>query len=182
MKVACTGSVEIFAPVERVFDAIADVEKWPAWLAGVVSAQQPDHQPIVPKQEVYVCLHAGRRRWHESFEVSRLVRNAFLTLEGAYSAARRFDFRLEQRAGFTRLALTIGYAVFGGRIGAAVDSAFRRRAVQRLVNESLEHLKHRVEDAADVPGDFGDLGIVSAGAVPVPMALSARPSEPARIT
>jgi len=182
MKVTCTGSIEIFAPVERVFDVLADIEKWPAWFAGIVSAQQPDHLPIQAKEDVYVCLHAGRRRWHESFEVSRFVRNAFLTFEGAYSAARRLDFRVEQRSGFTRFALTIGYAVFGGRLGAAIDSAFRRRSVQRLVNESLQHLKHRVEDAVDLPSDLDELAIPHASVVPLPPSLRSRASEPARAT
>lgn len=152
MKLVCSGSLEMFAPVERVFDVIADIEKWPAWFAGIVSAQQPNGRPLALKEEFYVCLHTGRRRWHETFEVTRLVRNAFLSLEGELSAARRIDVRLEQRSGTTRVALGVGCPVFGG-LFTWIVAPFVRRRMTKLVQDSLVHLKHKVEDATDTPGE-----------------------------
>jgi len=149
MKVLCTNSIDVFAPVERVFRAIVDVDKWPAWFSGIVSAQQPNGRPVALEEELYLCLNAGRRRWHESFEVSRYVKDAFFSLEGAYSSARRFDFRLEQRSGNTRVAAAIGYPVFGGWPAMAIDAALRRPRIARAVNDTLLNLKHRIEDAAD---------------------------------
>lgn len=178
MKLLCSGNVEMFAPVERVFDVITDIEKWPAWFAGVVSAQQPNHRALALDEEFYLCLHCGRRRWHETFEVTRLVRNAFLTLEGEMSAARRIDLRLEQRSGSTRVVLTIGRPIFGGWF-ARIAGLLERGRMRRIVLDSLVHLKHRVEDASDLPGEHDFHAPQNAQVVPLPSHLRAEhPVEP----
>jgi uncharacterized membrane protein len=179
MKVLCTGSVDVFAPVERVFRTIVDIDKWPAWFSGIVSAQQPDGRPVGPEEELYLCLHVGRRRWHESFEVSRYVTNAFFSVEGAYSSARRFDFRLEQRSGTTRVGAAIGYPVFGGWPAVAIDAALRRPRVARAVSDTLLNLKHRIEDASDAVETGSDgFALPNASVVPLPARIRAASGEP----
>jgi hypothetical protein len=178
MKLLCAGQVEMFAPVERVFGTITDIEKWPAWFAGVVSAQQPNHRPLGLNEELHLCMHAGRRRWHETFEVTRLVGCAFLSLEGELSAARRIDIRLEQRSGCTRVGLTIGCPIFGGWFGR-LGALFTRGRLRRMVMDSLMHLKHRVEDTSDLPGEIDHHALQSVNVVPLPAYLRAeRPGAP----
>lgn len=178
MKVLCTGNIEMFAPVERVFDVVAEIEKWPAWFAGVVSAQQPAQRPVAIKEEFFLCMHAGRRRWHETFEITRLVRNAFLSLEGELSAARRIDIRLEQRSGSTRVGLSVGYPVFGGWFGKIAEFVTRRRT-RRIVADSLMHLKHKVEDAVDSATETEWRVPEHANILPLPAHVrAARSSEP----
>ena len=148
MKVLCTQHVDLRVPVEQVFDYVADIARWPMWLACVVSAQQPQGQPLDLDAEIRVCLHAGRRRWQESFEVTRCIRNAFLSFEAPLSATRRIDFRFERRGPLTRLACSIGYPVFGGMLPLMVDALFRRQRIKHELRDSLIHIKNMMEESA----------------------------------
>jgi len=148
MKVLCSQHVDVRAPAEQVFDYVADLARWPMWFACVVSAQQPQDRPLELDEEVRLCLQAGCRRWQEAFEVTRFIRNAFLSLEALFSAARRIDFRFERRGSLTRLACTIGYPVFGGLLPLAADALFRRPRIARELRDSLTHLKNLLEENA----------------------------------
>jgi uncharacterized membrane protein len=148
MKVLCSQHVDMRAPADQVFEYVADVARWPTWFACVVSAQQPDDRPLDLDEEVCVCLHAGRRRWQEAFEVTRFIRNAFLSFEALFSAARRIDFRFERRGPTTRLGCSIGYPVFGGIVALAADALFRRPRIARELRDSLVHLKNLMEENA----------------------------------
>jgi hypothetical protein len=93
-------------------------------------------------------MNAGRRRWQEDLEVTRFIRNAFLSFEAFYSAARRIDFRVERRGQLTRLACSIGYRVYGGMLPAAFHSLIARRRLARELRDSLVHLKNLLEEKA----------------------------------
>ncbi|MBC5825246.1 MAG: hypothetical protein GIW99_03210 [Candidatus Eremiobacteraeota bacterium] len=148
MKVLCSSHIDVEVPVNAVFDFVTEVGKWPVWFGCVVAGQLLDQRPLALKHEVSLCLQTGRRRWRENFEVSRFVRNAFFSLEGAYSAARRIDFRFEQRGAQTRLSCAIGYPVFGS-FRRAYDLIAVRPGIMRGVNRSMLHLKALLEDADD---------------------------------
>jgi uncharacterized membrane protein len=151
MRVVCADHVDVAVPVENVFAFVTDISRWPVWISSVVSAQHPQAKPVALDEELLLCLHAGRKRWHEHFEVTRFVQNAFLSLEGAYSAARRIDFRFEQRGTQTRVGCAIGYPLFGGFILRWLDSISRRRRVRREVRDSLSRLKGLLEERGESP-------------------------------
>jgi len=174
VKVLCSQSVDVHAPAEQVFATVSDIARWPTWFVCVVSAQQPQDRLLDLGEEIRVCLHAGRRRWQEAFEVTRFIRNAFLSFEALYSAARRIDFRVERRGQLTRLACSIGYPVFGGLLPALADAALRRQRIARGLRDSLVHLKNMLEDntGATLWSD-DDLGLPAVGiAVPKPTVAS----------
>src|SRR5579862_1851400 len=114
MKVACQDHVDLAVPVERTYEFVRDVARWPVWLAFVVNAHPLEDETLPVGAELRICMAAGKRRRQEVFEVTRHVRNAFLSLESELSAARRVDFRFEQRGSMSRLSLSVGYPVFGG--------------------------------------------------------------------
>jgi hypothetical protein len=147
VKTVCSNSIDVGVPVGRVFDFTTDVTRWPLWLSFVVSAQR-DQREMRLGEEMHLCLSEGRDRCQEDFELTRYVHNAFFWLEGALSAARRIELRFEQRAERTRVAMTIGYPVFGGWFGRALDSIGRRRRLQSALTDSLVHLKSVLEDKA----------------------------------
>lgn len=151
MKVLCADHADVDVPVSKVFDFVTDIARWPVWMSSVVNAQHPESLPLAVDEEFLVCLHAGKRRWQETFEVKRLVRNAFLSLEGLYSAARRIDFRFEQRGKQTRVAYAIGYPLFGGVFARCVDALSRRRRVRRDLRDSLVRLKGLLEEQVENP-------------------------------
>ena len=159
MKVLCADHVDVAVPVESVFAFVTDIARWPVWISSVVCAEHPQSRPAALDEEFLLCLSAGRKRWHETFEVKRFVRNAFLSLEGAYSAARRIDFRFEQRGAMTRVGCSMGYPLFGGFVSACIDRAFRRRRVRHELRDSLTRLKGLLEEPVEttaVGEDFYD--------------------------
>jgi uncharacterized membrane protein len=160
MKVLCTDHIDVAVPADRAFAAVADISRWPVWFSSVVCAQHPDSLPVALGEELSFCINAGKRRWRETFEVTRFVPGAFLSLEGAFSAARRIDFRFEQRGAMTRIACAIGYPVFGGVLGSIVDAAFKRRRVRADLCESLQRLRGLLEEVVEpitVGDDLGDM-------------------------
>jgi len=159
MKVLCADHIDVTVPVDRAFAAVADISRWPVWFTSVVCAQHPESLPVAQGEELSICLNAGKRRWRETFEVTRFVPGAFLCLEGAFSAARRIDFRFEQRGATTRIACGIGYPVFGGFLGAVVDAGFKRRRVRADLRESLMRLKGLLEEGVESVAVGDDLDV-----------------------
>lgn len=149
MKVVCQDHVDLAVPVERTYEFVTDVARWPMWLAFVVNAHPFETDALAVGAELRICMAAGKRRRQEIFEVTRHVRNAFLSLESDLSAARRVDFRFEQRGAVSRLCLAVGYPVFGGVFAETWDALFVRPMVMRAVRESLIHARGALDDAHD---------------------------------
>jgi hypothetical protein len=149
MKIVCQEHVDLSVPVERAFAFVTDVARWPLWFGCVVNAHLPEFDELTLGAEVRVCMAEGHHRRQEIFEVTRFVRNAFLSLEGELSAARRFDLRFEQRGTTSRISIGIGYPVFGGILPAMFDALFSRPRVRRELHESLLHLRGLLEDPGE---------------------------------
>lgn len=148
MKAVRSECVDVGLPVGRVYDFVSDIVRWPAWMTFVVCAQRTGETAgeLAREQEVEICMQRGKRRWRESFDVVRCVPNAFVWLEGSLSAARRIEFRFEQRRTGTRVHCAIGYPVYGGGLGILRDTLFERRAVAREMQQSLLALRTVLED------------------------------------
>lgn len=151
MKAVCSECVDITLPVNQVFAFVADVARWPVWFSFVVSAHcddEPGRAGLAMDQELRICMQRGKRRWQETFDVARFVPNAFVWLEGSLSAARRIEFRFEQRRSGTRVHCAVGYPVYGGAAGRLRDALFTRHGVARDVANSMLQLKSVLEEAA----------------------------------
>ena len=184
MKVLCTDHIDVAVPADLAFAAIADISRWPVWFSSVVCAQHPESLPLAFGEELSICLNAGKRRWRETFEVTRFVPGAFICLEGAFSAARKIDFRFEQRGATTRIVSAIGYPVFGGALGALLDAAFKRRRVRADLHESLLRLKGLLEEGVESIA-VGDEAVGGAATITAQRSVDARPvgmKEPAGAT
>jgi len=150
MKRLCSQTIEIALPADKVFAFVANLPQWPVWVSFIVCAQQhgePQPRPLEPGQEIDVCLRRGSGRDCEQFEVVQFVSGAFVCLEGSLSAARRIEFRFEQRRSATRLNARIGYPVFGGALGALYDTLFVHSAVNGALRRSLAALKTTLEES-----------------------------------
>jgi uncharacterized membrane protein len=151
MKAVCSECVDVGLPVTQVFGFVSDVARWPVWLSFVVSAHcdgESLSSGLTAEQELRVCMQRGKRRWQETFDIVRFVPNAFMWLEGSLSAARRIEFRFEQRRSGTRVHCAVGYPVYGGAVGRLRDALFMRHGVARDVANSLLQLKSVLEEAA----------------------------------
>lgn len=146
MKIVCRGHIDLSVSVERAFAFATDIARWPMWFGCMVNAHLPENEELELGAVLRVCMAEGRNRRQENFEVTRYVRNAFLSIEGELSAARRFDLRFEQRGSASRISIVEGYPVFGGMIPAMYDALFRRPRARRGLHESLLHLRGLLED------------------------------------
>lgn len=146
MKIVCREHIDLSVSVERAFAFATDIARWPMWFGCMVNAHLPENQELELGAVLRLCMADGRQRRQEVFEVTRYVRNAFLSLEGELSAARRFDLRFEQRGAASRISIVEGYPVFGGMIPALYDALFRRARARRALHDSLLHLRGLLED------------------------------------
>ena len=146
MKIVCRDHIDLSVSVERAFTFATDIARWPMWFGCMVNAHLPESEALELGAVLRLCMVDGRQRRQETFEVTRYVRNAFLSLEGELSAARRFDLRFEQRGSASRISIIEGYPVFGGMIPALYDALFRRPRARRTLHESLVHLRGLLED------------------------------------
>jgi hypothetical protein len=149
MKIVYRDHIDLSVSVERAFAFATDFARWPMWFGCMVNVHLPETQELELGAVLRICMADGRRRRQETFEVTRYVRNAFLSLEGELSAARRFDLRFEQRGTASRISIGAGYPVFGGIFPAMYDALFRRPRVRRELHESLTHLRGLLDDGAE---------------------------------
>ena len=157
MKIVYRDHVDISVSVERAFAFATDIARWPMWFGCMVNVHLPETQELELGAVLRICMADGRRRRQETFEVTRYVRNAFLSLEGELSAARRFDLRFEQRGTASRISIGAGYPVFGGIFPAMYDALFRRPRARRELHESLTHLRGLLDDGAESRYHVDDL-------------------------
>lgn len=159
MKIVCREHIDLSVSVERAFEFATDIARWPMWFGCMVNAHLPEDQSLGLGAVLRICMAHGRKRRQEIFEVTRYVRNAFLSLEGELSAALRFDLRFEQRGSASRISITAGYPVFGGMFPALYDVMFRRPRARRELRESLLHLRGLLEDRGDSKIHFDDVAL-----------------------
>ncbi|MDH2909123.1 MAG: hypothetical protein PXZ07_03305 [Candidatus Eremiobacteraeota bacterium] len=139
------AAVDLPAIPEEAFALLCAVEKWPAWLPLVRSAQrQLGAGPLALGDEV--LLRLGEPRDEEQlFEVRRLVGNYCLTLVGAYSTRRRIDFRLERQSNRARLRVAWLYPTYHGAMGSALDHLLRGRAVAAMLDRATMQFRGLLE-------------------------------------
>ncbi len=132
--------IEVEAPVERVWEVLREVERWPEWASTVTSVRRLDdgplavgsrvrvEQPRIPPTEYVVT----------EFEPNRSF-SWTATGPGVRTTARH---RLEQLgAGTTRVTLAVEQA---GPLGT-VMGRFYRRLTDRYLTAEAEGIKARSE-------------------------------------
>ncbi len=138
------AAIDLPAIPEEAFALLCTVEKWPAWLPLVRSAQRQREGALALGDEV--LLRLGEPRDEEQlFEVRRLVTNYCLTLVGAYSTRRRIDFRLERQSNRARLRVAWLYPTYHGAMGSAVDRLLRGRAVAGMLDRATMQFRGLLE-------------------------------------
>jgi hypothetical protein len=151
-----SASLDLDCSAEDAFALLCAVEKWPVWLSFLRSARRATIGPALSLgSEVIV------RSWlpgaeEELYEVDGLIANYRLSLVGAYSLRRRFDFRIERRTACSKLHVLLAYPAYHGRLGTMLDRWQRGRRVASALDDSLVHFKGLVEYRRDdaVLADF----------------------------
>ena len=138
------AAVDLPAVPEEAFALLCAVEKWPAWLPLVRSAERRGTGALEVGDEI--LLRLGEPRDEEQlFEVRRIVGNYCLTLVGAYSTRRRIDFRLERQSSRARLRMAWLYPTYHGAMGNALDRLLRGRMVASSLDRAAQQFRGLLE-------------------------------------
>ncbi|MBV9717796.1 MAG: hypothetical protein JOZ77_00610 [Candidatus Eremiobacteraeota bacterium] len=146
-----SASLDLNCSAEEAFALLCAVEKWPVWLAFLRSARRGAND-----RELSVGSEVIIRSWlpgeeEELYEVDGLIANYRLSLVGAYSLRRSFEFRIERRTSCSKLHVRLAYPAYHGRFGTLLNRWQRGRKVANALDDSLVHFKGLVEYKRDDP-------------------------------
>ncbi|MGD0475057.1 MAG: hypothetical protein ABSB70_17845 [Candidatus Velthaea sp.] len=138
-------SQDIATSAETAFALICEVEKWPVWLSFFRSARRVDaSRPLDIGSEIAI-RSAIPGEEEELFEVDGYLDGHMLSLVGAYSVRRRFDFRVERKTERSKIVVRIDYPTYGGVVGALIDRFTSRRKLDIALADALVHFKGLAE-------------------------------------
>ena len=135
-----SGSIDIAAPPDAVLAVISDVERYPAWVDSMTSAQvltsadgRPETVRMVLDHPVVKDDYVLRYAWEPAVVSWRLVEGRLLkTMDGSYTVegageGSRVTYRLTVDANLPMIGM------------------FRRKAEKTIIDGALRGLKRRVE-------------------------------------
>jgi uncharacterized membrane protein len=139
-------SQDVATPAETAFALICEVEKWPVWLSFCRSARRVDpHRSLGIGSEIAIRSAIPGDEEEELFEVDGYLHGYMLSLVGAYSVRRRFDFRIERKTQRSKIVVRFDYPTYGGVVGALIDRFTSRRKLDVALADALIHFKGLAE-------------------------------------
>lgn len=143
-------SIDIAAPVERVWDLLEHVDRLPEYSASTEEVRDaPERLTSVGQQYVQVGKLLGVKltsRWR----VTAIDPGRMLSSEGTLAPGVRYELtqRLESlEPDHTRLSIEIDYALPGGPIGRFAAKAGAEARAGREAQEVLEGIRDTAESA-----------------------------------
>lgn len=151
-----SASLDVNCSPVDAFALLCAVEKWPVWLSFLRSARRGNGDPSLQVGSEVVIRSRLPGDEEQLFEVDSLIPNYRLSLVGAYSVRRRFDFRIEQRTSCSKVHVRLAYPAYHGRFGVLLDRWQRGRRLSSALDDSLIYFKGLVEFKRDeaVLADF----------------------------
>ncbi|MDY6853304.1 MAG: SRPBCC family protein [Thermodesulfobacteriota bacterium] len=135
------SSVEINAPVEKVWALIDDLEQWHQWMPSIQKIERVSEGPLDVGSRLSVTARVSRLKVRLPMEITEFVPRHSVVMEGKALGTRLVRFyRFHPLNGRTRV--TIGGEVFGllawlaHRGGQNVSDEIAKAAKERI--ESLE--------------------------------------------
>ena len=141
---AIQSTVHLDSPAGVAFSLLREAEKWPVWLSLVTTVRRVDSGPLRLGSELAVRSSIPGEE-EELFEVDGYLDGHMLSLVGAYSVRRRFDFRVERKPERSKIVVRIDYPTYGGVVGALIDRFTSRRKLDVALADALVHFKGLAE-------------------------------------
>ena len=145
------ASLEVNSTAEDAFALLCAVEKWPVWLSFLRSARLVSSKERLGVGSEVIVRSSIPGEHEQLYEVDAFMANYHLSLVGAYSVRRRFDFRIERRTSCSRVHVRLAFPAYHGRVGALVDDWRRGRKLAAALCDALVHFKGLVEFRRDEP-------------------------------
>lgn len=137
-----SASLDVDTTAEEAFALLCAVEKWPVWLSFLRSARPAGAIALGGEVVVRSSLPGEEE---QLYEIDAFTPHYRLSLVGAYSMRRRFDFRIERRTSNARVHVRLSYPAYHGRFGRLVDAWRHRRKLAAALQDALVHFKGLVE-------------------------------------
>lgn len=151
-----SASVDLETEPEAVFSLLCSVEKWPVWLPFLRSARRVEsNAPLALGSDVVLRSDIPGEA-EELYEVDQYISNHHLSLVGAYSVRRRFEFRVERKTSRSRLHVRLSYPSYHGRLLALFDNWLHGRRLLTQLQNAMNNFKSLVEYRRNDPA-LGDL-------------------------
>lgn len=149
-----TAAVDVQTSAENAFALLCTIDKWPLWLSFLRSAQlaNPHHSLGLGSEVVVRSSVPGEPE--QLFEIDYFITNHQLSLVGAYSLRRRFDFRIERKTARCKVHARMEYPAYGGKLAVFYDSVRAGRRLSQQLEESLTHFKHLAEYNAEAKDEL----------------------------
>jgi uncharacterized membrane protein len=146
-----SASLDVESSAEDAFALLCAVEKWPVWLSFVRSARVNNNASSIGLGSEVTLRSSLPGEEEELYEVDAFIANYHLSLVGAYSTRRQFDFRIERRTARSKIHVRLTYPAYHGRVGEVLDSWKRGRKLAKALDDALVHFKGLVEYRRDEP-------------------------------
>src|SRR5436305_11539444 len=141
--------VEIRAPREVVWDAIADAENHPLFMAGLTRWDVKSGPEMSKGSRIDMRMAVGSAQVGSLIKVVECDAPADMAWTSVTGIDQRGRWRLRERGdNCTMVALRLAYQAPGGILGWIVDQ-IAARDVRRNVRRSVEALKEQVEAGAE---------------------------------
>jgi uncharacterized protein YndB with AHSA1/START domain len=138
-------TIEIYAPVERVFDLFSDFESFPRWMRNIKEVRYTGRRYTRWTADAPFGSSVEWEAETTHFEPDHRI--AWRTVRGDVDTEGEVIFE-ETRYGTTRVRVVLGYDPPAGRLGALVAHLFGKDPEQQL-EEDLERFADVVEGRRD---------------------------------
>jgi len=143
-----TSTVDIAAPVQRVWETFSDPYGWPEWIENTVAILSVEGEPLAEgttyrERSVVMGPWKSESRW----QVTRFQPHSIQVHEGHLSGVGRVVLTVgfEPADEGTRFSMALRYDTFLGPLGALLDRLMINRMMQRSFDRSVLNFKARVE-------------------------------------
>ncbi len=151
-----SASRDVECSAEDAFSLLCAVEKWPVWMSFLRSARHAGADKSLSVGSEVVIRSSLPGDEEQLYEVDGLITNHRLSLVGAYSVRRRFEFRIERRTSCSKVHIRVAYPAYFGRVGLLLDRWRQGRRLASALEDSLVYFKGLAEFKRDeaVLADF----------------------------
>jgi uncharacterized protein YndB with AHSA1/START domain len=134
------ASITINAPIEKVFDAVADPEKMAEYSTASVLTETKGNPGELGSSAVWEYNVAGMKL-HATTTVSVATRPKKLIQEMTGAMPGRWVWNLKQKGKATTVNFSIEYNLPGGVFGKMADKLLMGRMNQKNLEKTLRYLK-----------------------------------------
>jgi len=135
------ASVTINAPIEKVFDVVADPEQVPQYMSGVSDVSNIQGDPGEKGSSSDIAYHVMGMKFTQQMTVSEVEKPRKLLLEMKGGFPGTFQWTLEAQGQATKVDVMVDYSVPGGILGKIANQLLLERMNQKNLDGSAEKLK-----------------------------------------